>query len=151
MKYVMSLLFVLATPLMHGQTAKVIQLSPEDARQAKALDDAQNELTAKIAAFRETIKQKYLVTTDKKEAGDCYAGQFMVSYVTDGSLVLGDDGTISSATKPAEKPQTPPKPAPYYRLGWRCGEYQYSDDFKFIVPVPASPYTSSPLCTTFTN
>ena len=148
MKYMMSLLFVLVLPLMRGQTAKVIQLSPEDARQAKALDDAQNELTAKIAAFRETIKQKYLVTTERKEAGDCYAGVFMTN-ATSGFLVLGD-GTINWSSKP-EKPQAPPKPEPYYRRGWRCGEYQYSDDFKFIVPVPASPYTSSPLCTTFTN
>ncbi len=147
MKYVMSLLFVLALPLMHGQTAKVVQLSPEDAKQAKALDDAQNELTAKIAAFRETIKQKYLVTTERKEAGDCFAGTLTLD-ATAGALVLGD-GTLS--LKPAEKPQSPPKPEPYYRRGWHCGDYQYSDDFRFIVPVPAPPYTSSPLCATFTN
>ncbi len=147
MKYVMSLLFVLALPLMHGQTAKVVQLSPEDAKQAKALDDAQNELTAKITAFRETVKQKYLVTTERKEAGDCFAGTLTLN-ATAGALVFGD-GTLS--LKPAEKPQSPPKPAPYYRLGWRCGDYQYSDDFRFIVPAPAPSYTPSPSCATFTN
>ena len=139
MKYMMSLLFVLVLPLMRGQTAKVIQLSPEDAKQAQALADEQKALDEKTAAFREAVKQKYLVTTERKEAGDCYAGVFMTN-ATSGFLVLGD-GTINWSSKPE----------PYYRRGWRCGEYQYSDDFKFIVPVPASPYTSSPLCTTFTN
>ena len=141
-------LLLMATACCMAQNAKVIQLSPEDAAQAKALADEQKALDEKTAAFREAVKQKYLVTTERKEAGDCYAGVFMTN-ATSGFLVLGD-GTINWSSKP-EKPQAPPKPEPYYRRGWRCGEYQYSDDFKFIVPVPAPPYTSSPLCTTFTN
>ena len=137
MKWMVILL--MATACCMAQNAKVIQLSPEDAAQAKALADEQKALDEKTAAFREAVKQKYLVTTERKEAGDCYAGVFMTN-ATSGFLVLGD-GTINWSSKPE----------PYYRRGWRCGEYQYSDDFNFIVPVPAPPYTSSPLCTTFTN
>lgn len=139
-----------------AQTAKVVQLSTEDAAQAKALAEEQKALDEKIVAFRESIEQKYLVTTEEKERGSCYAGQVALSdpvTITDGSTTgqLFITGPVTSTGSSTTEPRSSLSHTPYYRQGWGCGEYQYSDDFRFIVPLPEPNYKPSGLCGFYTT
>jgi hypothetical protein len=93
----------LAVPLT-AQNAKVIQLSPEDAKQAKVLHDEQEAIAKKIVEFDQAVRTKYL-TAPKEQEGHTY------TYNLNGSWVWVKDG-------------------------WGTGTFQYSEDFKFIVPVP---------------
>lgn len=103
MRYAAMLL--LSTIPAFGQSAKVVQLSPDDATTAKSLDAQQKDIQHQIKAFESRVRKKYLVkTTDRN--GSCQ------------SL----DGEIIS--------------------GWGCGEFEYSEDFKFIVPATPAPKSS---------
>lgn len=53
-----------------AQTAKVVQLSPEDAKEAKTLHDEQDNLTARMNAFHDRIQRKYLAAKE----GESYDG-----------------------------------------------------------------------------
>lgn len=92
-----------------GQTAKVIQLSPEEARQAKALRDQQDAIAKKIADFDQAIRIKYL-TAPKDDEGHTQ------TYSLNGKWI-------------------------WVKSGWGSGSFQYSEDFRFIVPssVPYIP------------
>ena len=92
----------LAVPLT-AQNAKVIQLSPEDAKQAKVLHDEQEAIAKKIVEFDQAVRTKYL-TAPKEQEGHTY------TYNLNGSWVWVKDG-------------------------WTTGLFEYSEDFKFIVPV----------------
>lgn len=85
-------LFLLSPLLLPAQTAKVIQLSPEDAKQAQNLYAEKAEVEAKIADLQNKIKVEYL-------------SEYQESF---GSYTLP---------------------------GWELG-FEYSTDFKFIVPKP---------------
>lgn len=93
----------------HGQTAKVIQLSPDDAKQAKALYDEQIALDKRKAAFEELVRTRYL--TVKK-----------------GDKEWGDEGVVFSINGAGVTVKTS------YRAGWNYGQFEYSEDFKYIVP-----------------
>lgn len=86
-----------------GQTAKVVQLSPDEARQAKALHDEQDSVAKKIAEFDQAIRTKYL-SAPKNEEGHTN------TYSLNGKWI-------------------------WVRIGWGNGAFEYSEDFKFIVPL----------------
>lgn len=105
-------------PSMEGQTAKVEAISFEDTVRIKALfaekavlDKQMAELQKKIDAFNQVIAQRYL-TTHGADKGWCIAAPPEEGFV------------IGIYT--------------WYKNGWACGAFQYSDDFRFVVPA-ASP------------
>lgn len=112
---------ILAACSLSGQTAKVIQLSPEDAAQAKALHDEQTSLTQRQKDFDNKIEGIY---TEVPIPTSGKAGQSCVYYDASGYNYYGICGV---STK---------------KNGWNYG-FEYSDDFKFIVPKPAPSSTST--------
>lgn len=119
MKYLLlSAVFLAAT--LHAQTAKVIQLSPEDAAQAKSLHEQKEALDKKIADLQQKIHDNYLSVE--------------VQYPTTACIAFNRAETcIPRKPTPAEEKAArglgPKK-------GWESGKFEYSDDFKFIVPAP---------------
>lgn len=112
------LLFALCSPLLFAQTAKVIKLSPEETATALQLVAEQKELDAKLMALEKrrmvlynSIAKKYLIIAAPKGSPG-----------VDSTCVVG---WVSKerATK-------------YYREGWDCGDFEYSDDYQYIVPEP---------------
>lgn len=99
---------------LQAQTAKVIQLSPEDAAQAKALYAQKADIEKQIAGLEQKITTKYLAK-DKSSSFWVFNNQ-----------------------------ESSPWP-------WLNG-FEYSDDFKFIVPNKAAPAYNgnSSLCNWFT-
>jgi hypothetical protein len=100
------ILIMTAAAWCHGQTAKVIQLSPEDAKQAKSLDDEQKALTAKTEAFMASIRKTYL------------------------QIKKTDDLFVTGCTSSLKR-----EDIKCYKNGWNFGDFEYSEDFKSIVPV----------------
>lgn len=82
-----------------AQTAKVIQLSPEDSVTAKSLQDEQTALDKRVADFHDRIVKNYLLVPGAAKQSNIWYGS---SYP--------------------------------YKPGWVTGLFEYSDDFKFIVP-----------------
>jgi len=96
MKFLLLFLF-LSLPAF-SQTAKVIQLTPDEARQAKDLYDQEQALKQKRADFDDAIRKKHIFDNPEKYKGLYYAPGF-----------------------------------PPLKEGW-TREFEYSEDFKFIVP-----------------
>lgn len=98
MKKLALLSVFLALPLLlSAQTAKVIQLSPDEAKEAQAIQQAKKDLQAREDALREKIAVAHLVTPNGGES-DCQDANYK------------------------------------YKPGWNCGKFEYSEDFRFIVP-----------------
>ena len=93
-----------------SQTAKVIALSPEDAKARAALEAQRVEIENKIEALDEAIRMRY--TTVGEKDPEASSVQSLV-----GLSSLFDNG-----------------PSRYYRRGWEHG-VNYTEDFKFIVPL----------------
>jgi hypothetical protein len=106
------LALALSSAFAFGQTAKVIALSPSDAREAKQLEQAVSDSIKAREDFRETIVKKYLITEFVKQTG----------------LAVFKDG-------------------------WTYGDFEFSDDFLFIVPNSTLSYykSNSNLVITNTN
>ena len=133
-----------------AQSAKVIPLSTEDAAEAKSLSDQQAALEKKKEDFRKSIERKYLTTmSDQKDASSCLAE------VTDGTsvvtLVGPLNGNVSGLGIPTDKPPVERKPYPVYKSGWDCGRFEYSEDFRYIVPAPEPPLQRQPWCGGWVN
>lgn len=115
MKYIV--LIVMLAGVMSAQTAKVIQLSPEDAATAKRLDAEQKALTARTEEFRKKVVVKYLVEPEPYLGG-------VVSGYNNCSLHAPEKGTIITPS-------------------W-CYGFEFSDDWLYIVPKPAPAPASPP-------
>lgn len=131
---------------LFAQEAKVIQLSPEDATKAQALADAVKKAKAEAEAFTEHIKTEYLVVDGtSSQAGSCSVNFLTVGYASTGTTtwtpMTASDGDkqVQDVTQHETSAQRKQRKAVerWYRKGW-CGEFVYSDDFKFIVPTPYS-------------
>jgi hypothetical protein len=105
---VLALLLVIAGACAPGQTAQVIQLTPEEAKQAAALYAEKAAVEAKIEALRVTLNDKYARSV-------CPAGATCSCLFN-----VGTGYCISDRI---------------YKSGWENG-FIYSSDFKFIVPAP---------------
>jgi hypothetical protein len=131
MKFIVAILLIAALPVL-GQTAKVVQLSPEDATKAKQLYDAQLAAEKAYADFQVDIGNRYV--------------SHAVTWPTTACAVICPDGDCSKAQL-----CTPPKPTPeqeknshgfLFNDGWTYG-FEFSADFKFIVPKDAPKWTPS--------
>lgn len=111
-------LVALTVPLL-GQTAKVIALTPNETARAKQLKMDQENLTIETQEFELMIKHEYLMTSPPAN-------------VIPNAIYNGCSGNNcwSSNWKP----------------GWgNNGEFEYSEDYRFIVPKSAAPLTN--ICT----
>lgn len=105
---------ILVAVSTQAQTAKVVALRPEDAAQAKSLDDQQKALDRAKDRFRKHIARDYLTdaeTAKEKKGREAW------------SLWLDTE------RGKAERPH-PPRT---WKDGWDNG-FIFSDDFKYVVP-----------------
>lgn len=82
-KYIAVVLFVAAS--LRAQTAKVVQLSPEESTKAKTLYDQKAEIEKKIEALNDQIRTRYLTEPSGK------SGYYCIS-TTGKACVLYKDG-----------------------------------------------------------
>lgn len=105
-----TLVAAVLTASLHAQSAKVIALSPADAAQAKQLREQLDVATKRLGDFTESIRAKYL-TAAKEDEGHTQTHGFSFSFG-------GKETTHGYWVKP----------------GWGDGGFEFSDDFKYIVP-----------------
>jgi hypothetical protein len=118
------ILAVMFSAVGFAQSAKVIQVDESDVAKAKQLDDAVAAAESARREFREHIKQKYLqVKTESKDAS-CVTG-----------WVVSSSGGISSTPQTFDSAKLT-----CAREGWYFG-FEFSSDYKFIVPVAPPPPT----------
>lgn len=100
-----------------GQTAKVIALSPEDAKMAQEIDKQVDAALKRRQDFYETVRMKYI--------GGNPAGVW-------GTICLTIPCAPAKHDYPAAKP------------GWETG-FEFSDDWKYIVPIRfiSLPYSNN--------
>lgn len=98
-----------------GQTAKVIALTPEDAKTAQELDQQVTTALKRQSDFREKLRLKYI--------GGAPAGVGLTFCLS------------STGCAPTKHDWKDPK------LGWENG-FEFSDDWKYIVPITFRPSTS---------
>jgi hypothetical protein len=147
----------------------VIQLSPEDAAQAKRLADEQKALDSRSGDFHDHIMRTYLVTTDQNASSrhvwedpadanhefDTYAFTGSATINTANVLVGYEERCDTPAEKAARKAADKKAeqeieayrkahPVKYLRDGWaNPGYFEFSDNFEFIVPAtPVLTYTT---------
>lgn len=121
MKALIITLALLVSGVCFGQTAKVIQLSDRDAAEAKALYASKSEIEEKIRELQERINENYLRKVVNSNI-DCPSG-FDLGYLT------GFTGPTSLIQHVC------------YKNGW-TGNFQFSEDFRFIVPSSMVPANS---------
>lgn len=132
----------------HSQTAKVIALSPEDAKHAQELDARQKALTAETEAFHHSVVEKYLTTKNGKDGGELFDNVGILAGITSTwatcGLVLNSSGQASSAcpeptaeekAKAAKERAEADAKRVWVLRGWGDGDYEYSEDWRYIVPL----------------
>lgn len=133
------LVCLLALPLS-AQTAKVIQLSDDDAKQAKYYHDAVAAAQLAEDIFRDKVKVQYTQEDQLWPTAACVS-----SFSVNGHPI----GQPADYNCPPAKPLTPEekKAATHreYKTGWLYG-FDYSEDFKFIVPKVANSYQAPTPC-----
>jgi hypothetical protein len=117
MKIILITMFLTVTSF--AQTAKVIQLSPEDAAEAKSLYEQKAAIEQKIEAMEEKVATDYLEDKTKPAAY-----RYCVKFV--------GDTCVQGGPKDVHYPR---------RDGWESG-FEFSVDFKFIVPKKADALPS---------
>jgi hypothetical protein len=126
MKFVLAFAVLVLAMCAGAQTAKVVQLKPEDAARAKALYAEKTRIEQEIADFRQHINDDY------PEVG--------VTVPCSASVCMGA-GCV---------PPPPPKVSCHRALDgdWANG-FDFSSDFRFVVPSrPAKPSTPAYGCLT---
>jgi hypothetical protein len=128
MALVVLAIVLLSTISAHSQTAKVIQLSASDAAQAKYLHDQAVAALKRESEFTESLREKYLKATTSDE-GQNHTQTRGYAFATESS---------------------PAHEGYWIKYGWGDGSFEYSEDFKFIVPI-VKPYTQPSNGTIFGN
>jgi hypothetical protein len=165
------LLTLLAAAALAAQTAKVVPLEEKDSQRMQALAHAKG---VAIGAYEKAIKEierKYVaVPADKQAGGTIYrSDESGRSWVSSGTIVSATSYNASdpcnrfgyhtvpclkkqlAEAEKLEKEKGEPKPLPpplFYRYGFEGG-FEFSDDYRFIVPkskveIP-SPLLSTPI------
>lgn len=140
---VLLVLLALTFPI-NAQSAKVIALSPEMAKEAKALYEQRDLINRRIEELRKNVENLYLM--DEKPGPSPFVSSFIIS---------GCGITISSNGRSACPPETAAeKKAREERVAkeklqhhlerkpdWYS--FEFSEDFKFIVPLQMKISTTS--------
>lgn len=129
---ILSVLFLAAS--LHAQTAKVIPLSPEDAALAKSLADQKAAIVQKMDELQKKITDKYLM---EEKPGAATFGYVITCGISSNGLCT------PTQTPPAKKGEHHSE----LKSGW--WNFEYSEDFKYIVPRTVTS-TITP-CTNWTN
>lgn len=105
---VLTAAILFALPVIHAfsQTAKVIELDKADAVEARRITDQQKTLDLARVALQQRIREKYLLV---KAEGN---GVCMFT-------------TLTSLSAPLN--------CTAYKDGWSFGDFEFSDDYRFIV------------------
>jgi hypothetical protein len=132
-------LFALSLPA-YAQTAKVIALSPADAAEAKDLYAQRDAINKKIADLQTKVTTKYLME-EKPGPGNSF-----IAYSTWCTNPSGQ--MIACVPTPAEKrarAEQEEKEKKMHHLELKEGwfSFEFSDDFKFIVPLTYKPTPST--------
>jgi hypothetical protein len=129
MKLALLSVFLALPLLLPAQTAKVIQLDPEEAAKVKQLYQQKADAEQAISDFQIKIQEKYTKRKVEYNPG--------LSCLTPSGNGIVGVGLCGGEKDPATKK------AFYWDFisGWNYG-FEYSEDFKFIVPkaAPASSY-----------
>jgi hypothetical protein len=121
-----------------AQTAKVIQLSPQDAAEAKQVYEAQVAANKRVEEFRAKIDAKYLT---KQEPGSD-PPTFLAGRICSigGNCAPPETPAEKKARIAADELDKRTHAHPVHLEGWSM--FEFSDDFKFIVP--KSTFTTNP-------
>lgn len=117
MKILLGIVIALSVGSACAQTAKVIPLSDKDSEEIKSLYAQQADIQKKIDAFRQRVWRAY--TTSPKTADYCP----QLSSIGSSVFINADRQDDVRCIKD----------------GWSYG-FSYSEDFKYIVPVPVPEY-----------
>lgn len=139
-----------------AQTAKVIPLSTLDSLSIKSLQDQKSNIEKQIDTFNLYVQRTYLTTT---KAGSCQTGwranesktdpspfdQFTIQFSTGNGYLCSSSGCSYKESKltPAEKKIQDSYVAwesrhPILYWQWCGGEFEYSEDYRFVVPKPVN-------------
>lgn len=157
----LTILAALSSPSL-GQSQKVIELDTLDVATAKQLAKNLADAQGALEKFRSAVRDKYLAVVEgSKDAGSCSAptARSGVSistdgsgWVTTGSLTIQGCETAEEKTarlvsekklREEQNKYAEEHPRMMYREGWACGSFEFSDDYKFIVPVVEKPVFNS--------
>lgn len=130
----------------HAQSAKVIALSPADAKEAKDLYAQRDAINKRIDDLHQKVTDKYL--SDEKPG----PGPSLTGYITTTcAMILSINGVqppcppeTADAKKAREDREAKEKLMHHLEVkdDWRNG-FEFSDDFKFVVPksisMPSNP------------
>ncbi len=139
-----------------SQTAKVVAIDATDAQRMSSLVEQKTQIDKKIADLRKEIGKRYLLV--EKNSGDCILGYKgddgnswgSVSFVTSGTIGYGyytsceteEEKRTRSAREKKETAQhdawLKEHPALYSRWGGCSLDFEFSEDYRFIVPVPVT-------------
>jgi hypothetical protein len=134
-------MFGLALPaLAWPQTAKVMAVTPEDTTQIVALRAAADAANKALSDFNEKVRVKYITTLDNSKGNQ---EDVNVSYT---SIIIGCNITHYYGAVPLTNcdmtwSTEPVKPRRYKLTGWEYG-FEWSEDFRYIVPVRPPTYST---------
>lgn len=145
----LALLFALAT-LGHAQSAKVIQLSPNDAELARQLYAERDLINKRIDELQKMVEERYLSDIKPGPSSTFIAG----SGITVGcGMILSLNGQPScppesAADKKSREEREAAQKAEDAKLthlerkpGWK--QFEFSEDFKYVVPAQLVPQSAS--------
>ena len=164
---------VLLTAPCYAQSAKVLAVEPSDAERANVLYERMKQAERDWEDFQQATKEKYLtVPYDSPERGNIWyeSPPPEGGATTGGLLYWSGSGTVSGCSIISDNPpskdycnkqekeraaawEKEKKTKRWKRAGWEDFEFEWSKDFKFIVPktpsvtisgVPCSPFYLKP-------
>jgi hypothetical protein len=118
------LLSLLLTVTAHAQTAKVISISDEDAQHAASLHKLLHDTENNIKVFDAEIKAKYLRNPDDK-----------TNHTPPPTICMSNQCITSDPSWASQYG---------FKEGWGMGQFEYSDDYKYIVPAHEEKSTGTP-------
>lgn len=147
MRYLVFLLF--SVTVFAQQPILVKALSPADALAAQTLQNRRDQLANDQAAFDKHIVRDYLATKDQKEAGMYTIDSPSITFGTPtapGCFKVLPSGMLeaeecSQTAKEKHEEITREAKKMWILNGWGQGDFEYSNDFKFIIP-RRTPQTS---------
>ena len=145
--------YILPYKLYFGESPKIVEITSEDAELAKSLYDSKENLNKEYISMINEIERLYLYTTDINNSSNCEVHSTLTASTITANITPGGfvsfNTTISSNEK--SKSDTSKQVVLYFKKGWNCGQFEFSDDFKFIIPSPEKPFTASASCLTMSN
>lgn len=147
MKLIIIMLLVTAA---YSQTAKVIPLDSQDTQTIKALHTQIANLQTQLGEATEKIKEKYLESpkfngdaTNRRVGEENQSFTWVTTGTTSLYLTQGretdqqiqDRLDNSIKLEKEQKAYQDAHPMIYFKYGWGQGEFEFTDDYKYIVPL----------------